>query len=306
MIDRYKLADNGVHFGHESSRWNPKMADFIWGVKSKVHIINLLKTAQQLEKAARFLESVAANGEQILWVGTKKAAQEAIQEVATKLDCPYVSHRWIGGTLTNNSQFKKMKTRLLHFEDVIANASKFPLYTKKDFVSFQKIVNRLTKNVGGMRSFNLPVGALVVVDVCKEYSAIKEAVQLGIPIVALVDTNGDPSSINYPIPGNDDTPKAVKIILDYLGEAVERGKAVAATTAEAKAIAQEEAPAEDAASVEILRLTAEEESEEAQRKRVRKGSPGKGGRAITGQETGARPTPHNKPTIKPPHRGPKK
>ncbi len=224
MIDFKSLIKAGVHFGHQKSRWFPKMAPYIWGFKNDVHLIDVSKTAGQLEKATLFLEGIAAEGKSILWIGTKKPAQNTILTTAMRLNMPYVYHRWIGGTLSNYSQVKKSVTRLLHYEDIIAKSEKYPHYTKKELNTFQKIVDRLKKNVGGIRNLTWPVGAIVIVDIRKEQSALKEAAAVGIPVVALVDTNSDPTLVDYVIPGNDDAPRAIKIIIDYLSEAVQRGQ----------------------------------------------------------------------------------
>ena len=193
------------------------MDPYIWGSKNNVSLIDVSKTAYQLEKAAKFLESIAAEGKTILWVGTKKPAQDVISSVATALNMPSVTHRWIGGTLSNYSQVTKSRTKLLHYEDVLAKAEKYPFYTKKEFNVIQKAVERLKKNVGGIRSLTWPVAAIVLVDILKERSALKEAARMGVPVVALVDTNADPSLVDYVIPGNDDAPRAIKLVVDYLG-----------------------------------------------------------------------------------------
>ncbi len=225
MIDFRLLVKKGVHFGHETSRWCPKMSPFIWGTKDNVHLIDVSKTAIMMEKASQFLEEIASQGKTILWVGTKKPAQEIVKEAGKSVEMPSVSHRWIGGTLTNFGQVKKSLTRYLHFKDVLEKANRAQ-YTKKELNSFGKLVTRLEKNIGGILNLKWPVGALVVVDVKKERSAIKEAQFMGIPVVALVDTNCDPSGISYVIPGNDDAPHAIKVVVDYLAEAVKRGKVV--------------------------------------------------------------------------------
>jgi len=226
MIDFRQLVKVGIHFGHQTSRWCPKMAPYIWGFKNKVHLIDVSKTAYQLEKAAQFLEKRAAEGESVLWVGTKKAAQGAIYKAATKLGMPYVNHRWIGGTLSNYPQVKKSVTKLLHYEDIVAKSEKNPYYTKKELNMFQKIVNRLKRSIGGICGLTWPIGAIVVVDVEKEQSAVKEAVIMGIPVVAIVDTNGDPSLVDYVIPANDDAPQSISIILNYLAQAVSKGEEI--------------------------------------------------------------------------------
>ena len=226
MIDFRLLVKNGVHFGHQTSRWSPRMAPYIWGAKNGVHLINVAKTAVQLEKAAKFLEEVIAEGKTVMWIGTKKPAQSIMTEAAKSVSMPYVTHRWIGGTLTNNPQVKKSVTKYLHLKDVIARSNRTH-YTKKEFNVFQKMVGRLEKNIGGIVSMNWPVGAIVVVDVRKEFSAVKEAAMVGIPVIALVDTNNDPLGIDYVIPANDDSPRAIKVVVDYLAAAAAKGREVA-------------------------------------------------------------------------------
>lgn len=263
MIDYRKLVTAGVHFGHQKSRWSPKMAPYIWGYKNGVHLIDVSKTASQLEKAAQFLEKVASNGKSILWVGTKKPAQNIVYETATQLKMPYVNHRWIGGTLSNHIQVKKSLTKWLHYEDILARSEKFPHYTKKELNTIQKASDRLQKNIGGLKGLAWPVGALVLIDVRKEQSALKEANRMGVPVVGLVDTNNDPSMVDYVIPGNDDAPRAIRAIVEYLAQAAERGKQAAA----AAKIAQTEEVSEIVEpSMDQIRLTLEEEEEEARRK----------------------------------------
>lgn len=227
MIDFRSLVKAGVHFGHQKNRWCPRMAPYIWGTKNNIHLIDVSKTAFLLEQAASFLKGVASQGLPILWVGTKKAAKDAVIRAGVDLGMPYVSHRWIGGTLSNFGQVKKSVTRCLHFEDILSKSEQFPHYTKKELNVFQKIVGRLDKNVGGIKKLTWPVGALVVVDVFKEHSAVKEAVAMGVPVVALVDTNCDPSNISYVIPANDDAPRAVNVVFDYLIAAAREGKDIA-------------------------------------------------------------------------------
>lgn len=228
MIDFRELVKAGVHFGHQKSRRFPKMAPYIWGEKNRVSIINVAQTAKHLQKAADFLKDVAAKNQTILWVGTKKPAQQAIADIATKLDNPYVNHRWVGGTLTNASQVKKSVTKMLHYEDVLARSDKFPNYTKKELNVIQKMVSRLQKSVGGIRKLTWPLGAIVMVDVEKESSALHEAIASGIPVIGIVDTNCDPSLVDYVIPANDDSERSIRFILDYLAQAAEQGKEVGA------------------------------------------------------------------------------
>ncbi len=227
MINFRELAKKGVHFGHQTSRWCPKMAPYIWGSKNKTHLISLEKTAHQLEKSATFLKSIAAEGKTILWVGTKKAAQDIVKNAAESINMPFVIRRWVGGTLSNGPQVKKSVANLGHIEDVIANAQKVSTYTKKELSSFQKKADRLEKNVGGLRKLVWPIGAIVIVDVKKELSAVLEARQMGVPIVGIVDTNSDPSMIDFVIPGNDDAPQSIEILVNYLKEAILGGLALA-------------------------------------------------------------------------------
>jgi small subunit ribosomal protein S2 len=261
MIDFRVLVKAGVHFGHQSSRWCPRMAPYIWGEKNNVHLINVAKTAFQLEKAAKFVEEIIGEGKTVMWIGTKKPAQTVMQQAAKTVAMPYVTHRWIGGTLTNNSQVKKSVTKYLHLKDVISKSDTLH-YTKKEFNTFQKNVDRLEKNIGGIVGLNWPVGAVVVVDVRKEASAVKEAVCMGIPVIGLVDTNCDPLGIDYVIPANDDSPKSIKVLVEYLTEAAKRGKDVAAKK-----------KAEENAEFELLREKKNAERKEAAAKRTASAKP---------------------------------
>jgi small subunit ribosomal protein S2 len=239
MIDFRELVRLGAHFGHIKRRLHPKMNRYIWGVKNNVHLFDVSKTARLIDSAAKFLESVAAQQKTILWVGTKKPARDAIFEVAQKLNMPYVNHRWIGGTLSNFSQVRKSVTKLLHYEDILAKAAENPYYTKKELNSFSKMVDRLKKNIGGIINLTWPIGAIVLVDVIKEGAALREAVTVGVPIVALVDTNSDPSLVNHVIPINDDSARVIKLVIDYLGDAVVKGQKIAQQEAKKKKEEQE-------------------------------------------------------------------
>lgn len=259
MINFRDLITRGAHFGHQTSRWNPRMAPFIWGQKNGIHIIDVSKTAQQLERAAKFLEQVAAEGKIVLFVGTKKAAQKPVEEAGKKLGMPYVNYRWVGGSITNYPQVKKSVTRLMHLEDVLAKSENFH-YTKKELNTIGKMADRLTKNIGGIRTLKWPIGAVVVVDVKKETTAVREANYAQIPVVAMVDTNCDPTAISYVIPSNDDSPKAIEFVVDYLAQAVAAGKAKRAETISA---AQAEQPEVDIEQVDVLVGVAGLEEEEA-------------------------------------------
>lgn len=270
MIDFRELVKKGVHFGHQTSRWCPKMAPYIWGHKNKTHLIDVSKTAHQLEQAAKFLENVAAEGKSILWVGTKRSAQASIDNVAMILKMPKVTHRWIGGSLSNWAQVKKSAAKLGHYEDVLKKSEQATHYTKKELNLFQKKIARLEKSVGGIRHLVWPVGAVVLVDVDKERAALHEAAQMNIPIVAIVDTNSDPSLVDYVIPANDDAPQSIEILIDYLKEAVLKGLAVAAAKKQEVAQQAQEAPVVgEEGMIEVagvLSLISEEEDQSDKKK----------------------------------------
>lgn len=233
MIDFRQLIDAGLHFGHQKSRWCPKMKPFIWGHRGGIHLIDISKTAHALEKTAAFLESIVARGETILWVGTKKSAKEVVGVVGRDLKMPYVNYRWVGGTITNYHQVKKAVTKLMHYEDILDRAAKSEntVYTKKELGRFEKLSQRLERSVGGLKDLRMPIGAVVLLDVKKEHTALLEANGAGIPVVALVDTNADPSGIDFVIPGNDDSTKGIKFVLDYLQAAAKKGLAQKAEVA---------------------------------------------------------------------------
>lgn len=234
MIDLKKMLAAGVHFGHKTSRWSPKMKPFIWGAKNHVHLIDVSKTALLLERAGKFLKEVASTGGKFLFVGTKKAAQGLVQQSATSVNMPYVIHRWVGGTLSNYDQVKKAVTRLLHMRDIVKKSTTH--YKKKEISMIQKEIARLEKNVGGIIDLEYPPAAIIVVDAKKESSAIKEANRLNIPVIALVDTNTDPNGVTFIIPSNDDSPKAISFGLDYLESCIKDGMQLHETT-KARALA---------------------------------------------------------------------
>lgn len=221
MIELKDLLKAGVHFGHKSSRWSPRMKPFIWGSKNKIHLINIAKTAFLLKKAAKYLQDLAANGKSILWIGTKKPAQKTIHDIATSLKMPFVINRWIGGTLTNFPQVKKAITRYIHLQDVL---KKTPSHFKKEISMIQKEIERLEKNIGGIVDLDFPPAAIVLIDAKKEKSAIKEATHSKIPVIAMVDTNTNPDGVNFIIPANDDSPRSIKCIIDYIAKHVQEGQ----------------------------------------------------------------------------------
>lgn len=222
MIDVRELLAAGVHFGHKTSRWSPKMRPYIWGSKNKIHLIDVSKTAILLERIGAFIKEITSNGGVFLFVGTKKPAQPIIHRVATSLKMPFVVNRWVGGTLTNYDQVKKAITRLLHLRDVAQKATSY--YKKKEIVMLQKEILRLEKNIGGIIDLEYPPAGIIIVDANREQTAVREASYVGIPVIALVDTNTDPEGVSHVIPTNDDSPKAINFVLNYLEACILDGK----------------------------------------------------------------------------------
>ncbi len=217
------LLEAGVHFGHETKRWNPKMKKYIFGEKNGIYIIDLSKTQDALLKACDYLKTLAASGSYILFVGTKKQAQEIIKEEASKCGMFYVNQRWLGGMLTNYQTIKKSIKRLLDIERMKEDGTMAKL-AKKEVSKLNKELFKLNKNLEGIRSMDKLPKAMFVVDAKKEDIAVKEAKTLGIPVVALVDTNSDPDKIGYVIPGNDDAIRAIKLVTGLIADSVLEGK----------------------------------------------------------------------------------
>ncbi len=238
-VDIKALFEAGVHFGHKTSHWNPKMAPYIHSKRQDGHIINLEKTVDGLNAALPFLEKVAASGKQILFVGTKKHTKDIVKEVASSINQPYVTERWLGGILTNvatvNQQIKKLKD----LERRMVSGDLEKRYSKLEVQRYQEEIEELNIKYGGIKDLNGRPGALVVVDVIGDVNAIKEAKTLGIPVVALVDSNADPSTVDYVIPGNDDAIKGVRLILDYVSAAVSVGKGGTKTTSKNEEVNEE-------------------------------------------------------------------
>ena len=218
-----QLLEAGVHFGHQTRRWNPKMAKYIFTERNGIYIIDLQKTVKKVEEAYNFMRDVAMSGEKILFVGTKKQAQEAMQEEAQRANMFYVNERWLGGMLTNFQTIQKRIDRLRVLEKMEADGT-FEVLPKKEVLSLKHEMSRLDKFLGGIKDMKGLPGALFVVDPRKERIAILEARKLGIPVVAIIDTNCDPDEIDYPIPGNDDAIRAVKLITAKMGDAILEGR----------------------------------------------------------------------------------
>lgn len=246
MLDLREMLKAGVHFGHKTSRWCPKMRPYIWGSKNRIHLIDVSKTALLLEKIGGLIKEVSSQGGMFLFVGTKKAAQPIIEKAAKDTKTPYVINRWVGGTLSNFEQVKKAITRLLHLRDVAEKSAGY--YKKKEIVMFQKEIARLEKNVGGIIDFAFPPAALIVVDAKKERAAVKEAHALGIPVIAIVDTNTDPVGVTHIIPANDDSPKSIQFLVDYIASKIQEGQKIYAENKPVEVVKQsrskEDAPRE--------------------------------------------------------------
>ncbi|WP_027623455.1 30S ribosomal protein S2 [Clostridium lundense] len=220
VISMKQLLEAGVHFGHQTRRWNPKMAPYIFTERNGIYIIDLQKTVKKVEEAYNFIKEVAGEGKDVLFVGTKKQAQEAIQEEAIRCNMHFVNNRWLGGMLTN---FQTIKGRIKTLEELeqMEQDGTFEVLPKKEVTKLKLEEEKLEKNLGGIKSMNSTnIGALFVVDPRKEKNAISEAKILGIPVVAIVDTNCDPDEVDYVIPGNDDAIRAVKLITAKIADAV--------------------------------------------------------------------------------------
>ena len=242
VISMKQLLEAGVHFGHQTRRWNPKMAQYIFTERNGIYIIDLQKTVRKIDEAYMFVRDVAMEGKSILFVGTKKQAQESIEAEAKRCGMFYVNNRWLGGTLTN---FRTIRTRIdrLNAIDAMEKNGQFDVLPKKEVIKLCAEREKLQKNLGGIREMRKLPGALFIVDPRKERIAVAEARALGIPIVAIVDTNCDPDEIDYVIPGNDDAIRAVKLIAGKLADAVLEGKQGEQSDAG-------DAPAEEAAEEE--------------------------------------------------------
>ncbi len=230
-VDIKALLEAGVHFGHKTSRWHPKMAPYIHSKRQDSHIIDLTKTVEALDKALPFLTSVAAS-KQVLFVGTKKQAKDIVREAAEKAGQPFVVNRWIGGMLTNVNTVTAQIKKLKDLERRMASGDLEKRYNKLEVQRYQEEIDLLNEKYGGIKDLNGKPGAMVVVDAMVDANAIKEAKNLGIPVVAFVDTNVDPSAIDYVIPANDDAIKGLQILLDYVVAAVLEGKGAAKSVTE--------------------------------------------------------------------------
>ena len=223
VISMKQLLEAGVHFGHQTRRWNPKMAEYIYTERNGIYIINLQKTVKKTIEAYDFIKEVAANGDDILFVGTKKQAQDSIKEEAERVGMYFVNARWLGGMLTNFKTIKKRIERLNQLNKMEEDGT-FDLLPKKEVAKLKLEIEKLDKYLGGIKDMKKLPGAMFVVDPRKEKIAVAEAKKLGIPVVAIVDTNCDPEEVDYVIPGNDDAIRAVKLIASTMANAIIEGR----------------------------------------------------------------------------------
>lgn len=219
-----QLIEAGVHFGHRASRWNPKMRPYIFGRRNLIHIIDVRETVRGLIRAKRYLTQVAAGGSLVLFVGTKRQAAETVEREATRCDMPYVSDRWLGGTLTN---FRTIRSRLSRLEELeaIRSGEALASYSKKMQSALNREYRKMYRNLNGIRTMNRLPECLVIIDPRKEKNAVLEARKLGIATVALIDTDSDPDLVDLPIPGNDDSIRSIELVLQQLADAIIEGKA---------------------------------------------------------------------------------
>jgi small subunit ribosomal protein S2 len=243
-----ELLEAGVHFGHQTKRWNPKMKKYIFGEQNSIYIIDLQKTLKKFHEAVEFLSGVAADGLPIVFVGTKKQAADVIEQEATRCEQFFVNHRWLGGTLTNFQTVRKSVKRLRHIEEMEANGE-FERLTKKEVAKLQRELGKLEYALGGIKGMERLPGAIFVIDTNKERIAVCEARRLGIPIVAVVDTNCDPDEVDYPIPGNDDAIRAIRLMAARMADAIQEIRAIRLKATEDVAVEEAQlAPSSEATS----------------------------------------------------------
>ncbi len=258
-----ELLEAGVHFGHQTHRWNPKMKPYIYGARNGIYVIDLRKTSDKLDEAYNIVREFAARGKNIVFVGTKKQAADVMSEEAQRAGAYYINRRWLGGTLTNFETIRARINKLRELEDDV-NSGRFQSYSKKEVAQINKKLEKLTKTLGGIKEMRGMPEMLFVVDQKEELIAIKEANKLGIPVVCLADTNADPDGINYIIPGNDDAMRSIKLIASKIADAIIEGKQLRENKA-ANTNKIEKIDAADAGVEEVKAETSEEaKAEEAQ------------------------------------------
>jgi small subunit ribosomal protein S2 len=222
-VSMKELLEAGVHFGHQTKRWNPKMKEFIYGQRNGIYIIDLQKTIKVFKDALAFVKTLSENGKDVLFVGTKKQAQDIIRDAASKSESSYVNQRWLGGLLTNFKVIRGSIEKLIELEEMREDG-RWDLMSKKEQSKLEKVYRKLSKNLGGIKNMHGVPGAMFVIDSSKEEIAISEAQKMNLPIIAIVDTNGDPENLNFPIPGNDDAVRAIELFAGKVAEAILEGK----------------------------------------------------------------------------------
>ncbi len=223
-VDIKKLLEAGAHFGHKSSRWHPKMAPYIHSKRSGTHVIDLTQTVTNLEEALSFVAKATSEGKQILLVGTKRQSQEVVRKLAEETKMPFVSERWVGGMLTNKATMSGRIKHLKDLEEKMASGALEAKYNKLEVQRFQEEIDLMNHLYGGIKNMAAKPGAMFVFDILNDANAVKEAARLGIPIIGLVDTNADPTPIQYPVPCNDDAIKTMELVADYLKQAIVAGQ----------------------------------------------------------------------------------
>ena len=241
VVAMKQLLEAGVHFGHQTRRWDPKMAEYIFQARNGIHIIDLQKTSKKIDEAYAFLKEQAEEGKTVLFVGTKKQAQECVKEAAEKSGMYYVDQRWLGGMLTN---FDTIRTRVQRLKDLekMQEDGTFEVLPKKEVILLKKEMEKLERNLGGIKNMEEIPGVIFLVDPKKEHIAVLEAKKLGIPVIGLVDTNCNPEEVDYAIPGNDDAIRAVKLITDVMANAIIEGRQGESFEAEEVAVEVSEEP----------------------------------------------------------------
>ncbi len=258
VVAMKQLLEAGVHFGHQTRRWDPKMAEYIFQARNGIHIIDLQKTSKKIDEAYAFLKEQVEEGKTVLFVGTKKQAQECVKDAAEKSGMYYVDQRWLGGMLTNFGTIRKRVQRLKDLETMQEDGT-FDVLPKKEVILLKKEMEKLERNLGGIKDMEEIPGVIFLVDPKKEHIAVLEAKKLGIPVIGLVDTNCNPEEVDYAIPGNDDAIRAVKLITDVLANAIIEGKQGESFEAEETEVAEE--VEEEPISMEEVVANSEETAE---------------------------------------------
>lgn len=226
VVSLKQFIEAGVHFGHQTRRWNPKMEPFIYGAKHGIHIIDLRQTLSKLKIAYEYTRKISRDGKTILFVGTKDQARDILVEEAQRCDSFFINERWLGGLLTNFETIRKSVSRMKEYEELAGPEGAYPGMIKKEALQMERKRQKLERSLGGVKEMQQLPGAIFIVDCIKEHIALKEAKKLYIPIIAIVDTNCDPDGIDYPIPGNDDAPRAIRLYANVIATAIQEGKAM--------------------------------------------------------------------------------